>query len=160
MKRIVKDIPKEELQELFDTTNSLSAILRAVGLSETCPHNRKLLKKRLEDELDGTKHELNKTTTNPFYNGVDHLLNDDDYFCIGDKRRSGTHIRTRLLKYKDWKDECSECKIPSVWNGKPLSLQVDHINGNPFDNTLTNLRFLCPNCHSQTDTFGSKNVKS
>lgn len=159
MRKLVKDIPKEELQALFDSTNSLSAILRSVKLSETCPHNRKLLKQRLANELDRTKHDYNKSTTNPFHNGLDHKLDDDDYFCIGDKRRSGTHIRIRLLKYKNWKDECSECKLPPTWNGKPLSLTVDHINGTPFDNTITNLRFLCPNCHSQTDTFGSKNVK-
>jgi protein-arginine kinase activator protein McsA len=45
------------------------------------------------------------------------------------------------------------------WNGQPLRLQIDHINGNPVDNRQENLRFLCPNCHSQTINFGTKNVK-
>lgn len=60
-------------------------------------------------------------------------------------------IKNNLLPYK-----CSICGI-TEWNGKTLSLELDHINGKNNDNRLENLRFLCPNCHSQTSTFGSKN---
>ena len=51
---------------------------------------------------------------------------------------------------------CSECGI-SEWNDKPITLQLDHIDGNADNNHEDNLRLLCPNCHSQTDTFGAKN---
>ena len=43
-----------------------------------------------------------------------------------------------------------------IWNDKKLSLQLDHINGDNSDNRLENLRFLCPNCHTQTETYCSK----
>lgn len=54
--------------------------------------------------------------------------------------------------------ECSICGQKPLWNSKPLRIQVDHINGDNIDNTPENIRFLCPNCHSQTDTFGIKNI--
>ena len=62
-------------------------------------------------------------------------------------------ILTHLHGYK-----CAICGI-SDWMGLPLTLQVDHINGVNNDNRIENLRLLCANCHSQTDTFGSKNIK-
>ena len=61
-------------------------------------------------------------------------------------------IDENLLEYK-----CACCGI-STWQGKDLSLELDHINGINNDHRLENLRFLCPNCHSQTETYGSKNL--
>lgn len=54
-------------------------------------------------------------------------------------------------------DLCLECKNPPIWNGKHITLQVDHIDGDRNNNDPSNWRLLCPNCHSQTETFGTKN---
>ena len=55
--------------------------------------------------------------------------------------------------------KCEECDLPPVWNKKPICIQTDHKDGNWRNNVPTNLRFLCPNCHSQTSTYGVKNSK-
>jgi hypothetical protein len=57
-------------------------------------------------------------------------------------------------------EKCEECNCGSEWNGKPLSLQVDHIDGDSDNNFPSNIRLLCPNCHSQTDTFSARNKKN
>lgn len=54
---------------------------------------------------------------------------------------------------------CALCGIDSVWNGMPLTLHVDHIDGNPNDSRPGNVRFLCPNCHSQTPTYAGRNLR-
>lgn len=64
-------------------------------------------------------------------------------------------IRRALILFREY--TCSVCGIAASWNKAPLTLQVDHCNGKPWDNRLDNLRFICPNCHSQTENFGSKN---
>jgi hypothetical protein len=53
-------------------------------------------------------------------------------------------------------ETCSECGIGTTWNNKPLVLPIDHIDGNRFNDEKSNLRYLCPNCHSQTPTFAGK----
>ena len=68
-------------------------------------------------------------------------------------------LRKALREYHNIPYECSECRITN-WNGKDIILEVDHINGDHSDNRLKNLRYLCPNCHSQTDTYKGRNINS
>lgn len=58
-------------------------------------------------------------------------------------------------EYSEYK--CSICGLEPFWNGKELTLTLDHINGKNTDHRLENLRWVCPNCDRQLDTFGSKN---
>jgi hypothetical protein len=66
-------------------------------------------------------------------------------------------LRESVRKY--YQNKCCFCGI-SDWQGKQLTLQVDHIDGNRNNNDISNLRLLCPNCHSQTDTYTFKKTQS
>jgi hypothetical protein len=65
-------------------------------------------------------------------------------------------LRQRLFLEGFKEKKCERCGI-SEWLGKPLSLELDHKDGNCYNHNLQNLQILCPNCHSQTDTFRGKN---
>ena len=67
-------------------------------------------------------------------------------------------LKLRLIKEGIKQHQCESCLL-TLWNNKPIPLELDHINGNNCDNSLTNLRLLCPNCHAQTDTYRGKNIK-
>lgn len=67
-----------------------------------------------------------------------------------------SHLKKRLIRADLMLDVCSECGQGPSWNGKPLTLHLDHKNGDHNDNRIDNLRILCPHCHQQTPTFGAK----
>lgn len=72
--------------------------------------------------------------------------------------KSRRNIKKRLLEAGILENRCAFCGL-SEWRGQPLCIQIDHANGNGKDYRLENLRMLCPNCHSQTETFGARNRK-
>jgi hypothetical protein len=79
--------------------------------------------------------------------------------CIPTGVRISNIGKSYLISRRGYKCEGIGCGI-SEWLGKPITLQVDHKNGKSRDNRLINIQLLCPNCHSQTPNFGSKNKNS
>ncbi len=77
------------------------------------------------------------------------LTKDAPYLLSRDRLRK---VAVKYISY-----ECSVCAIKDEWNGMPLTLHLDHINGDNRDNRIENLRFICPNCHQQTPTWGVLN---
>jgi 5-methylcytosine-specific restriction endonuclease McrA len=75
-----------------------------------------------------------------------------------DSPHNSTKLKKRLIGANILISECSICKTKD-WLEKPLTLHLDHINGDHSDNRIENLRLLCPNCHSQTETYTGRNKK-
>lgn len=81
-------------------------------------------------------------------------VSDGEVFC----KNSKVSQHCLVVRYKRISppEKCSSCNTGLTYNNLPLTLQLDHTNGDSKDNRLENLRWLCPNCHSQTETYGTK----
>jgi 5-methylcytosine-specific restriction endonuclease McrA len=78
---------------------------------------------------------------------------------IKDKLYSSSHrLKKRLIAEGIFERKCSSC-LNTEWAGKPIPLELDHINGDRSDNRIENLRLLCPNCHAFTITYRGRGIK-
>ena len=81
----------------------------------------------------------------------------EELLIVG-RRTSRGHLKSRLISAGLKEERCEGCALVE-WRGRPIALQLHHINGDGLDNRLENLSLLCGNCHAQTDTWGGKNKK-
>ena len=81
-----------------------------------------------------------------------------ELYLVADRRTNRSHLKTRLLAEGLKENRCEECGLTD-WRGKPLSIALHHLNGVARDNRLENIKFLCPNCHSQTPNFSGRNLR-
>ncbi len=149
----------DDLKNTVATSNTLSDILKFFGLC-TSSANYVALKTRLKKEnIDFSHIRLgngsNKNRPMPWLTNGAKSLSD---ILVEGSTYDRRQLKQRLLKEGLLDNKCYECDLPPEWNGKILSLQIDHINGISNDNRIENLRILCPNCHAQTDNYAGKNV--
>lgn len=159
-KNIIWSFSKESIQKAFNESSSYTQMFEYLNLPLT-KNLIKVLDYRVKvEDIDKSQFNINKTVakktkkvTNMFegYNLKDILVENSSYY-------NSHGLKNKLLKSNILKYECQICAIKE-WNGQELSLQLDHINGKSNDNRLENLRFLCPNCHSQTETYAGKKKK-
>lgn len=84
-----------------------------------------------------------------------HEMPIESLLVVG-RKTNRSHLKMRLLKAGLKASRCEECGL-TEWRGKPLNMQLHHVNGDGMDNRLENLRLLCANCHSQTANYGGRN---
>ena len=149
-------------EKLFERNQKNSETERKVFCSKSCAakHNNRVKPKRLRTRVCV---------------GCGKLCKASHTYCSNDCRSSyrtslslqkiekgeitePKTIKFNLQKFNEYRI-CSECGQGETWNGKVLVLQLDHIDGNSDNNKLENLRILCPNCHTQTETFTSRQKK-
>lgn len=80
--------------------------------------------------------------------------------CFKTQALTTVRGKFRELLLEHYGNKCAVCGMPPIWQGKPIVLILDHIDGNASNNREDNLRFVCPNCDSQLDTYKSKNKNS
>ena len=152
-KSIITTISSEEFAKIVSQSTSVCEILRHFGFSKASGSMSKVVKDRIMRENIDISHfkNGNKKGGKPVYTLDEILIKDSTYTNIAQLKKR--LIRENLLPY-----ECESCGNKGEWNSKPLVLQLEHKNGDHSDHRLSNLCFLCPNCHSQTKTFAGRNA--
>lgn len=151
-------ITEEILLEAVKKSLTISEVLRNLGYEKLGSGHFKFIKNKLKFFNIDTSHLLGRFLIRETKIETKQKYSDEELFV---KNSPCTVRRRRLLQFLEKNKVqycCKNCNIRD-WNDKPLTLHVDHIDGNIFNNLLSNLRYLCPNCHQQTDMWGSKNGK-
>lgn len=159
-KSIIWNLNSEQFQKLCQEKSSLAEILRHFDL-RTGAGNYKTLKRRIKKENIDISHITLGVGSNK--NRVflhKRKTKDEALELFVENSKSATkEIKKYIQRFNLFDYRCQSCGLKDEWNGKEIVLQLDHINGINNDNRLENLRFLCPNCHSQTDTFSGRRFK-
>ena len=153
-----EDITDEQLLIAIQSSISIHSTLNKLRLSKGNSNQIWIREKIGELDIDvshflGQAHLRGKTHNWGKKTPLDEFLVEN-----GEYRVSSHSLKKRLIREGILEDKCAICGI-TMWHEQKLSLHLDHINGKHNDNRLENLRLLCPNCHSLTDTYAGKNKR-
>lgn len=140
------------LSEAVAASRSLAETLRRLGLPDT-GSTRAALKRWIDDDGLATAHFLGRAHRGGTPGPSSVRPAAEVLVERRDGRRTRTHLLRRALSESGVPDRCAECGTPPVWLGMPMTLEVDHVNGDRCDDRIGNLRLLCPNCHASTSTW-------
>lgn len=149
---------KELLEEAAQDSYSILEVIKKLGLKETGGGTHHYISKKMTEYGIDISHFLGQR----YLRGKNHSWGKstplEEILVENSKYKNTNQLRKKLIKNGLLQEACSKCHN-TEWNGLPIPLQLDHINGVKTDNRLKNLRILCPNCHAQTETYCGKNIK-
>lgn len=145
MGRPKKEISDYDVEQAVKVSTSLAQVLVELGYAYSGRNYTTVRKRVLRLGLDISHfgHDKSSTVAIP----LEKILVENSSYS------KNTRLKRLLVEAKIKTGDCEVCGLIPKWNDKPLVMQLDHINGVRSDNRLENLRIVCPNCHSQTDTF-------
>lgn len=148
---IVGRLSKQELNDAVSRVTTYAECLRQFSLPAS-GGSFQILKRRVRELGISTAHFKQKRGT---FSG----LSTEKFVALLTENSKLTQNRLRkyILRFGLLPHICGECGQHPLWNRKLLVLQLDHKNGVKSDCRIENLRWLCPNCHTQTETFGRRN---
>lgn len=144
---IMSKITDEEFEKIVNSSSSYKEIVFRCGYSNYSGASSNIIKNRIQQQ------NLIFESSVPEYN----IRNDEDIF-IEDSPVSQSTLRRHYFDGQYSEYRCAICGQEPIWNGKELTLTLDHINGHNKDDRLENLRWVCPNCDRQLDTFSGRNI--
>ena len=151
----VVSIPDEKIKSVISSSASFRESLLKLGLTS---RHYYAYSKFIKSKKFDVAHFLGQSANSCLrFKGGSPKRKAEEFLILREKKYSNTsHLKDLLLEIgREY--VCDECGQDGNWNSKYLRLHVDHIDCNRCDDRETNLRFLCPNCHSQTETYAGRN---
>lgn len=153
---VIWSISTKEFKDLVARSHTISDILRYFGMNNKGGNHNTVKRRAKYENVDLSHIALGKASNKG--KRFAPKKTDEEFFCE-DSNTCRQNVKKRIIKNNIIPYQCSECGLKDMWNNKKITLQLEHKNGIPNDNRLDNLCFLCPNCHSQTDTYAGKRFK-
>lgn len=145
---------REILEPVVTASSSVNEVLRRLGLEVVGGHHTNISRRIKAYAIDTSHFTPVVRTERQRYNQrrrtAEEILTED---TSAHAMRVPSSRLKRAMGELGVKEHCALCGIEGVWLGEPLPLEVDHIDGNWRNNRIENLRLLCPNCHSTTDSY-------
>ena len=149
MGALIDNYSKEELEQIIQQSFLMKEVIDKLGYSTHSGSNNNTVKDRIEKYQIDISH---------FNYQTPQERNENNIF-IENSTASQATLRRWYIKGNYTPYICSICGQIPEWQGKPLTLILDHINGKNHDDRLENLRWVCPNCNQQLDITNGKNHK-
>ena len=142
--RKIDNFTKEEVERIFKESKSFDSVARKLGYKDNSGSVHEILKEYAKENNIDTAH----------FTGQGHNRGNIDLTRF-QKGVPFKGLRESLLAIRQYK--CEKCGN-TEWLGKEIPLEVHHIDGDRLNNELSNLKLLCPNCHSQTENYCGRNI--